>query len=257
MLIPARRPTHPPFVYPVAMSRTIRMPRVKLLAFSPLVLLAACAGPLNNEIGIGNTGRVDGRGVWSPPTLTAKLLPTPQEGLEPSTDARSAPVFGAAGPVAAKDAAPSITGIDRNWSETPVIVPNDLPAHQPRMTWSYLASDTPRARGQYPTAQSALALGSERHNNEQVKEALVAPFVAAGDVVLAIPRFIASHRIDRPTRTSAWPYERMPRREALTTDPISAEAPKPPAATPAAEVPASNAPASNAPAPNAPAKTDR
>lgn len=225
------------------MSRPSRKATATLLALTPLVFVAACAGPLNNEVGIGNTGRVDGRGVWSPPTLSARLLPTPQEGLEPSTDARTAPVFGAAGPVAAKDAAPSITGIDRNWTETPVVVPSDLPAHQPRMTWSYLANDTPRARGQFPTAQSALALGSERHNNEQVKEALVAPFVAAGDVVLAIPRFIASHRIDRPTRTSAWPYERMPRREALITDPISAEAPKPPAAMPAADVPTADMPA--------------
>lgn len=201
------------------------MLRAKLLALTPLLLIAACAGPLNNETGLGNQGRVDGRGVWSPPTLSAKLLPTPQEGLEPSTDPRTAPVFGASGPVAAKDAAPSVTGVDRDWAETLVLVPNDLPAHQPRMTWSYLANDTPRARGQFPTAQSALALGSDRHNNEQVKEALVAPFVAAGDVLLAIPRFIAEHRPDRPTRTSAWPYERMPRREALTPDPVSASAP--------------------------------
>lgn len=209
----------------------------------PLLLLTACAGPLNNELGLGNQGRVDGRGVWTPPTLSASLMPTAHEGMEASTDPRTAPVYMSDSVAAVKDSKPSVTGIDREWTETPLLVPNDLPAHQPRMTWSALTTDTPRSRGQYPTAQSALSLGSERHNNEQVKEAFIAPFVAASDMVLALPRFFAEHRPKRPTRTGMWPYERQPRREALTTDPVSALPPPPaPPSAPAQPAPDADKP---------------
>ncbi len=195
--------------------------RAKIIALTPLVLAAGCAGPLNNEIGLGNQGRVDGRGVWTPPTLGSSLIVPPREGFEPSTNPKLAPVYAAGGPVAPEEAKPSISGIERTWAEVPVLVPNDLPAHQPRMTWSHVEGDTPRARGVYPTAQSALTLGSSRQNDAQVKEAILAPLVAASDVVLGLPRFFAQHRPGRPTRTVAWPYERTPRREALEIDPVA------------------------------------
>ena len=185
--------------------------RIAASLLAPLAL-AACAGPLNNEHGIGNAGRPFGRSIFTPATLADGLPPVPAEGFEPTTDQQNAPVYGAAGPVDARSAQPSLVALDRsNWGSTSIDVPNNFPAHQPRFTTNYLIKDSnPRAQGKYPNERTALAEGTDRHNDEQILEAAAAPFVVAGDMLMLLPRAVAELRWGRPTRTGSEPYARMP-----------------------------------------------
>lgn len=185
----------------------------------PAALLAACAGPLNNESGIGNAG---GRTVYAPATLAqSALLPVNAE-FEPVADTKSAPVYGANGPTNADSAQPSVLAIDRdNWSTIAVIVPNNLPAHQPRYATNYVSNWSARARGEYPDDRTALNMGSDEGNRQQVVEAVAAPFVAASDIILYLPRAVMESRPYRPTRTGTWPYERAPRDQQLKPVPVT------------------------------------
>lgn len=182
-----------------------------VLAAAPLTL-AACAGPLNNEHGIGNSGRPFGHSVYTPASLADSTTPSPPEGLEPTTNQQLAPVYGAAGPVDARTAQPSLVSLDRsNWGTTSIEVPNDFSAHQPRLTVNYINKESnPRAQGKYPTERTALGLGTDRHNDEQILEAAAAPLVGASDILLFVPRAIAEMRPRQPTRTGGEPYARTP-----------------------------------------------
>jgi hypothetical protein len=193
----------------------------RLAAFSPLSLVAclgACAGPLNNEHGIGNAGRTFGNSVYTPSTVAEGIHAAPPEGLEATIDQKSAPVYHASGPVPAAGAEPSLTTLDRdNWGATRVDVPTDFPAHQPRFARNYIITATnPRAQGKFPDERTALGTATTRHNNEQFIEALVAPAVAGANVVMMVPRMIMESRSQEPTRTGGEGYERSPRSVTIT-----------------------------------------
>jgi hypothetical protein len=190
---------------------------VRLIALSPLAALAACAGPLNNEPGIGNAGRAWGHSVYTPSTIAEGLPPAPAEGLEATINQQAAPVYSASGPVAAATAEPSLTTLDRdNWGTTAIPVPNDFPAHQPRFARNYIDTSTdPRAKGKFPDERTALGTATTRHNNQQFVEALVAPVVAGQNVVMMIPRMIMESRPMQPTRTGGEGYERAARQVTI------------------------------------------
>jgi hypothetical protein len=202
------------------------LPHSALAVLLP-VALGACAGPLNNEHGIGNAGRPFGHSVYTPATLADATVPPPPEGLEPTTNQQLAPVYGAAGPVDARTAQPSLTSLDRsNWGATAIEVPNDFPAHQPRLAGNYLNKESnPRAQGKYPTERTALGLGTDRHNDEQLLEAAAAPFVAGADILLFIPRAIVEMRPYQPTRTGGEGYARMPSNVVIVNPSIEPNGP--------------------------------
>lgn len=203
---------------------------------------AGCAGPLNQEVGIGNQGRSWGNSVYTPSTVTQAAIPVPEEGFEPTTDQLGSPVYGARGPMAPDAAAPSLVAMDReNWVGTRIDVPNDMPAHQPRMATNFLFREgNPRVEGKYPDQRTAFGVATERHSDEQILEALAAPFVAGMDVVLIPVRAVAEMRPQRPTRTGSDPYARLPGQVTIVNDPLGAAgsprpvvAPRPAAMPPA------------------------
>ena len=203
-----------------------------------LLTLAGCAGPLNPEPKIGT-----GAGAWTPPTIGESAMNMPDPETLGATTYAEAPVYTATGIVTVPDAERSVLTLDRtNWQDSVVAVPNDLAAHQPRYTNNILRPEnTRRAQGQFPTAQSALDTGTSRGNDLQAQEALFAPFAAAADVVLFLPRFAFEARPDRATRTGTTPYQRVPVQQTLApvaATPVGpARSPLPGPQSPAAPTP--------------------
>ena len=211
------------------MRSLLRSP-LALAPLTPLLLLTACAGPLNTESCIGvvmptdSTGR--GGGVFCPPTITESSIREVPEEAAATVNQRLAPVYVGGGDggavVQAGDARPSVVSLERgNWGATQVTAPNDLSAHQPRYSQNLLLNDTlRRTRGEYPTAASALDTGTSAGMDRQIQEALVAPLAAAADVVLFVPRAVVQARPDRPTRTGLEPYQRQPRVQTIVPPPL-------------------------------------
>lgn len=102
---------------------------------------------------------------------------------------------------------PSLTGIERtNWNASEIVVATDGVQHHPRWTSAQPAyTKTPRSRGLYPTADTALSL--DRADGAEAAEAAAAPFHAASDVILFIPRMF-SHGPCEVRISPAEPYER-------------------------------------------------
>lgn len=175
--------------------------------------LAACQGPVNNEISIG-TGFT---GAFTPPTFDRD-----------SNDLSVLPIWSAAGAQseAGKDDAPtpSITGISReHWALTPIIVPNDLHAHNPVYAKPVnLNIDQPRNTGEYPTQTTSLDMPTDEGTDQQIAEAVVAPFASMLDVFLLPVRACVSAPW-HITRTGTEPYRRGPGPGAYL-----AAAPRPP-----------------------------
>lgn len=188
-----------------------------LLFASFAVSQTGCAGPLNNEPGIGNAGRSFGHSIYTPATIAEGLPASQPPGLEPTTDQATAPVYQAQGAVTPEKAQPSLTSLDReSWGLTRVDVPNDFPAHHPRLSRDYIdKSSDPRAQGRYPNERTALGTSTTRHNNEQFVEALVAPFVAAENVIMMVPRAVVEMRPRQPTRTGGEGYIRYPQQVTI------------------------------------------
>jgi hypothetical protein len=182
---------------------------------------------MNQESGIGNAGRPFGRSIYTPATLAEGIPPPPAEGFEPTADQQKAPTYGASGPVAARYAQPSLLALDReNWGTTTVDVPNDFAAHTPRFATNYIDTrSNPRAQGKYPNERTSLGLSTDRHSDEQILEAAAAPFVAAQDVLLLIPRAIMEIRPYRPTRTGSEPYARSPSDVLIVYPSVEVEGP--------------------------------
>lgn len=120
------------------------------------------------------------------------------------------------GPVLAMDApridpGPRTETISReHWPLIPITSWPEQPEHQPIYTRSPSFNDSsPRASGRFPNAATALDTVTTEQMNAQVFEGLAAPFYAAADIALFIPRAI---------RTAPWaivdnglePYERAP-----------------------------------------------
>lgn len=89
------------------------------------------------------------------------------------------------------------------WEPILVLVPPDSVAHHPLYRTRFGEADTNRReRGEYPTPLSSLDLTTRSSERDQQREALLAPLVAAGDVLLMIPRAISRHRYD--LKRSPW-----------------------------------------------------
>lgn len=87
---------------------------------------------------------------------------------------------------------PSLAGVDRtNWATTSITVAGDGVQHAPTWRTEQPAyAHTPRTDGLHPTAQTALDL--EAPSGVYIAEGVAAPFHAATDVVLLIPRMFSS-----------------------------------------------------------------
>lgn len=126
--------------------------------------LTGCTKRLNNGTGVGS-----GERRFESPTI-ANRAPTAAE------------VESAEYPVASA----SLTSLDRdNWQPIRVSVPNALPAHQPIYHGeSFSNTTTERTRGRYPTYDSVTVLTNANGQEAQIREAVMAPLMAAGDILL-------------------------------------------------------------------------
>lgn len=185
-----------------------------VIGVAGLCWLAGCAGPLNNEVSIGQ--------AWLPATLDPA-----ENRVEPFVAGQMV-----------EPVEPSVTSLDRsNWGQTRLLVPNDLPSHQPRYTEWWLVTGyegVPRRKlGRYPTAESALHMPDEADVAAETREGLVSPVAAAIDVVLFPIRAIAARPWQR-TRTGLHPYERAPRSQVYVNEVAeNRESPAEPAPMPA------------------------
>ena len=160
--------------------------RAARIAFSCAPLLAAlvatgCATPDNDRLTLGTT---------ADPVV---VFPAIEQGA-PITDATG----------------PSITSLDRSgWEPMAVVVPNDATEHYPHFTRLQPRYDkgTARARGQYPTALTALE--QEGSFGSIFAESIAWPGYVAQDAVLIIPRAIVPDQ-DSPITH----YERAPEGDA-------------------------------------------
>ncbi|MGE3109190.1 MAG: hypothetical protein AB7O77_12690 [Phycisphaerales bacterium] len=150
------------FTSPGARIRTLIWIPVAALAAISMVGCAATNGltqgfePLNSENGPGG-------GV---------VLDT----LDPS----AAPRHDYAGPT------PSVVGVERdNWQPTTILVPGSTVYHHTIYTDDKprFATDTARARGQYPTQSTALDAGTSEPRGALALEGLAAPIRAMSDIV--------------------------------------------------------------------------
>lgn len=187
------------------------------------VFLTACIGSdsgLNDSIAIGQGGGKDVS--YEPATLKptfghVKPL-TADGGLTPSDDAAPEPP------------PPSLVAIERtNWDIMVVSVPNDRAEHQPIYTRSLYENDAvARNRGLYPTATSVNQVSDKSSQDAQVLEAAEAPFAAAADIILFIPRAVMNPPWET-VRNGFEPYRRVPAPRA-SVSPVLTQ-PKPPAAS--------------------------
>ncbi len=88
---------------------------------------------------------------------------------------------------------PSVTSLDRrNWEPVNIVVPIYGVAHGPTYTTNHRRTDTTaRQRAEHPTALTALELDGGTCGT-QVREAAEAPFVAAWDALLLLPRAVVT-----------------------------------------------------------------
>lgn len=117
--------------------------------------------------------------VYTPPAIA------PGPALEPATE-------------------PSVTGVGReHWAKSEFVVPNDGVMHWPHVTEVSPALDrgTARARGEYPTAITALE--QEGDLGMIVLDVWAGPIVVAGDAILLIPRLV-----DPPPASPSKAYDR-------------------------------------------------
>lgn len=181
------------------------------LACTGLLLACGCAGPLNNELSTGDP--LTPSNQFQPPSVVGPQVPARSE-----TDAsEDAPVDR------------SVTSLDRShWGTTRVLVPNEMPMHQPRYTsnWEFDRSNA-RSRGEHPSATSAIDMPTSKGADLQLKEAALAPIAAGADIALMPARMIAARPWQR-TRTGSEPYQRVPQSRVIVPDgltPVDDDAP--------------------------------
>jgi hypothetical protein len=110
------------------------------------------------------------------------------------------------GPALTDATGPSITSLDRSaWAQADFVVPNDATEHYPHFTRLQPRYDkgTARARGAYPTAQTALE--QEGSFGSIFAESIAWPGYVAGDTVMIIPR-----AVDPDQNSPMTHYERAP-----------------------------------------------
>jgi hypothetical protein len=120
---------------------------------------------------------------------------SPGAGVELDTispwESRGHAPWGAAG----LSGSPSVTSASReNWGRTVVLVPAGGVNHQPTYTRDapHLTFQTARQRDEFPGPEHALDAPDARSGQRQVLEAIEAPFMAALDLVLFVPRAIVT-----------------------------------------------------------------
>lgn len=85
--------------------------------------------------------------------------------------------------------APSVTGASRDeWAQVTIISVNDGVQHQEPFTrvWPTFASDTARARGEFPTPTTSVETGDS--TGGQIAEGFAWPLAIGADIVMLIPR---------------------------------------------------------------------
>lgn len=186
------------------------------------VMLTACASDDNRRLTIGDD-------------VTLRSLPPTVP--EPILDDRGEPV---ARPAPADDQ-PSLAGLDRsNFEPIVFAVPIDGSRHQPEVTEPFrLTDETPRHRGEFPTATSALIEPSSS-GWTTAGEVLIAPLWAFGDAALLPGKLVIDPVFEtvgspdeRTGRTPEFDHER-PTGIRFVTDPV-----------PAGQTPASDPDATN------------
>lgn len=97
-----------------------------------------------------------------------------------------------------------------HWPLIPITAWSAQPQHQPIYALRPHENDaTARNQGKYPTAATSLDSVTTDGMNAQVHEALVAPFYAAADIVLFIPRAVRNGMCST-VENGLEPYERAP-----------------------------------------------
>jgi len=106
---------------------------------------------------------------------------------------------------------PLTLSLDRtDWPVTQIVAHNAQPEHQPIYTRSVRQDGgIPRNAGKYPTASTALDSITTQSTDEQVGEGLLAPFAAAGDLLLFPVRLFRTG-IWKTVDNGVEPYEREP-----------------------------------------------
>lgn len=101
----------------------------------------------------------------------------------------SVPALTSGGDRIAPAGASLVGGTRDHWEAQTIVVPVDGTEHHPHYTLAQPNySESARAMGVYPTAESALDLASPAR--PRVWEAVAAPFHGAADIVMLIPRAI-------------------------------------------------------------------
>ncbi len=110
------------------------------------------------------------------------------------------------------DPGPATTSLDRtDWPVTEIIARSTQPQHQPIYTRTVrYDAGIPRNAGKYPTSATALDSVTTASTNAQVGEALVAPFAAAGDIVLFFTARVWQSGMWKTVDNGLEPYEREP-----------------------------------------------
>jgi len=109
------------------------------------------------------------------------------------------------------DPGPLTQSLDRtDWPVTQIVAHNAQPQHQPIYTRP-MRSDggIPRNAGKYPTTSTALDSITSESTDAQVGEALLAPFAAAGDIILFPVRLFGTG-MWKTVDNGLEPYEREP-----------------------------------------------
>jgi hypothetical protein len=138
------------------------------------IVLSACAlSGCSNPPGYRSLNMGDDLGPYVP-LDSIQVTPVPYAGYE--IPARSEP---------------TLLDIDRsNWSATTMYVPISGVEHQPHYTGLYphLATETHHQRGEFPTDINCLETTTDHSTQRQFGEVLEAPFFAAADIIMFIPR---------------------------------------------------------------------
>ncbi|HPO93927.1 MAG TPA: hypothetical protein PL072_10700 [Phycisphaerales bacterium] len=137
-------------------------------ALAVVAASGGCRKGLNNELAVRN-----GASEWSPATIRDPMIEPPAVRADgtreeyPETD-------------------PSLFSLEReNWPVQRVSILSAPPAHQPIYHRDVFDNTTiDRSRGRYPTLESAAQRNNREGGLAQVREAVFAPFFAAGDIVL-------------------------------------------------------------------------
>jgi hypothetical protein len=172
---------------------------VRTIAAAATLIAAACSQPLNTAPVLDRSVPLDTITPW-PSVYASEIPPLP--------------------PVELGEERSVVSVERRNWEPTLFLVPVAGVRHLPHYTSEapVLAHETARQRGEYPTIRNCLEMGTTRSDHLQACEFLLQPFYCAGQVVLALPRAIATPPW-KPIWSPVEPYARAPQKPLRLSPP--------------------------------------